>query len=78
MKVQVLGTGCPKCEALSDRVERVVADMGLDCEIVKVTDINEIMNFGIMMTPGLAVDGKVKSSGKLPSEDEIRGYLESA
>jgi small redox-active disulfide protein 2 len=78
MKIQVLGTGCPKCKALAERVESVAADMGLDCEIVKVTDINEIMNFGVMMTPGLAVDGQVKSSGKLPSEDEIRGFLESA
>ena len=78
MKVQVLGTGCPKCKALAERVEHVVADMGLECEVVKVTDINEIMSFGVMMTPGLAVDGQVKSSGKLPSEDEIRGYLEAA
>ena len=78
MKVQVLGTGCPKCKALAERVESVVGEMGLDCEVVKVTDINEIMSFGVMMTPGLAVDGVVKSAGKLPSADEIRGYLESA
>ena len=78
MKVQVLGTGCPKCKTLAERVERVVGELGLDCEVVKVTDINEIMNFGIMMTPGLAIDGDVKVSGKLPSEEEIRGYLESA
>ena len=78
MKIQVLGTGCPKCKALAERVERVVGEMELDCEIVKVTDINQIMSFGVMMTPGLAVDGQVKSSGRLPSEDEIRSFLESA
>jgi small redox-active disulfide protein 2 len=78
VKVQVLGTGCPKCNALAERVEHVVGEMGLDCEVVKVTDINEIMSFGVMMTPALAVDGQVKSAGKLPSEEEIRGYLESA
>ena len=78
MKVQVLGSGCPKCKALAERVESVINEMGLDCEIVKVTDINEIMSFGVMMTPGLAVDGDVKSAGKLPSEEEIRDFLESA
>jgi small redox-active disulfide protein 2 len=78
VKIQVLGTGCPKCKALAERVEHVVGEMELDCEVVKVTDINEIMSFGVMMTPGLAVDGEVKSTGKLPSEDEIRGFLESA
>jgi small redox-active disulfide protein 2 len=78
VKVQILGTGCPKCKALTERVERVVGEMDLDCEVVKVTDINEIMGFGVMMTPGLAVDGEVKSTGRLPSEEEIRGFLESA
>ena len=78
MKVQVLGSGCPKCKALAERVESVISEMGLDCEVVKITDINEIMSFGVMMTPGLAVDGDVKSAGKLPSEEEIRDFLESA
>ncbi len=75
MKVQVLGSGCPKCKELAERVESVVSEMGLDCEVVKITDINEIISFGVMMTPGLAVDGDVKSVGKLPSVDEIKDFL---
>jgi small redox-active disulfide protein 2 len=78
LTIQILGTGCPKCKALAERVEHVVSEMKVDCEIVKVTDIKEIMGFGVMLTPGLAVDGEVKSSGRLPTEDEIRGFLGSA
>ena len=75
MKIQILGTGCPKCKALAERVERAVAELGLDCEIEKVTDIKEIMSYGVMMTPALAIDGDVKLSGKLPSVVEIMEIL---
>jgi len=75
MKVQVLGSGCPKCKALTERVEEAVAALGLDCEVEKVTDINEIVSFGVMVTPGLVIDGEVKSVGKLLSVDEIKGML---
>lgn len=78
MKVQILGTGCPKCRTLTERVEAAVKEMGLDCEVVKVTDINEIMALGVMMTPGLAIDGEVRSTGKLLSMDEIKTVLEAA
>ncbi len=77
MKVQILGTGCPKCKMLAERVGSAVSEAGLDCEVVKVTDINEIMAFGVMMTPALAVDGNVKSAGKLLSVDEIKALLEA-
>ena len=75
MKVQILGTGCPKCKTLAERAEAAVKELGLDCEIEKVTDINDIMAFGVMMTPGLAVDGEVKVTGKVPSVVEIMEIL---
>ncbi len=75
MKIQILGTGCPKCKQLEANARAAVDELGLDCEFVKVTDINEIMKFGIMMTPGLAVDGVVKSAGKLLSVEDIKNLL---
>lgn len=75
MKIQVLGSGCPKCKTLTERVEGAVAELGLDCEIEKITEISEIVKFGVMMTPGLVIDGEVKSAGKLLSIQEIRDLL---
>ncbi|MBN1916747.1 MAG: TM0996/MTH895 family glutaredoxin-like protein [Verrucomicrobia bacterium] len=74
-KIQILGTGCPKCKKLAEHAEQAVKQLGLDCEIVKVTAINDIMKFGVMMTPALAVDGEVKVVGKVPSAEEIKGML---
>ena len=78
MKVQILGTGCPKCKQLAANAEAAADELGGDVEIEKVTDINEIMGFGIMMTPGLAVDGEVKSSGRVMSKDEIVTLLKES
>ncbi len=75
MKVQILGTGCPKCKQLEANARAAVEELGLDYELEKVSDINEIMKFGIMMTPGLAVDGVVKSAGKLLSVEDIKKLL---
>lgn len=75
MKIQVLGSCCPKCKTLAERVEDAVAELGLDCEIEKVTEINKIVEFGVMMTPGLVIDGEVKSAGKLLSIQEIKDLL---
>jgi len=75
MKIQVLGTGCPKCTQLAENADRAATDLGVEYELEKVTDINDIMSFGIMMTPGLAIDGEVKVSGKVASEDEIKDWL---
>lgn len=75
MKIQVLGTGCPKCKKLTQHVEEAVGALGLDAEIEKVTQISDIMKFGVMITPALAVDGTVKSSGKVLSVEEIKGFL---
>lgn len=75
-KIQILGPGCPKCKKLAENAEAAIKDSGLDCEIEKITDITEIVKFGVMMTPALAVDGEVKIAGKVASPDEIKNVLE--
>jgi len=75
MKIQILGTGCPKCKKLAENAEAAAKELGIEYEMVKVTDINEIMKFGVMMTPALAVNGDVKSVGKVPPADEIKNML---
>ena len=74
-KVQILGTGCPKCKKLAENALAAANDSGIECEIEKVTEINEIMKFGVMLTPALAIDGQVKVVGKVPSPDEIKKML---
>jgi small redox-active disulfide protein 2 len=74
-KIQILGTGCPKCKKLTENAEMAANDLGLDYNLEKVTDINEIMKFKIWQTPGLVVDGEVKSSGKVLSMEEIKKLL---
>ncbi len=74
-RLQILGTGCPKCKKLMENTEAAAKALGIECAIEKVTDINEIMKFGVMMTPALAVDGQVKVVGKVPSPDEIKKML---
>ena len=75
-KIQILGTGCPKCKKLAENAEAAAEDSAksadLEYEIEKVTDINDIMGFGVMMTPALVVDGDVKTAGNIPSPDEIK------
>lgn len=73
--VKVLGPGCAKCEELKKLTEKAVAELGLTCEVVKVSDINEIMSYGVMFTPALVIDGEVKVSGKVPSLEEIKKML---
>ena len=70
--IQILGTGCPKCKQLAAHAEQAVSELGGDFQIVKVTDIDEILKFGVMITPSLAVDSEVKSVGKLLSAEEIK------
>ena len=74
-KLQILGTGCPKCKKLAENAEAAAQALGIEYEIVKVTDINEIMRFGVMMTPALAVDGVVKVVGKVPDPDDLMPLL---
>ena len=74
-KIQVLGTGCPKCAKLAENAEAAAKALGIEYQIEKVTDIAQILSFGVMMTPALVVDGKVKVVGKAPSPEEIRRLL---
>ena len=75
MEIKVLGPGCPKCQTLENNTKNAVAELGLDAQIGKVTDINEIAYYGVFMTPGLVVDGEVKIVGKVASIDEIKKIL---
>lgn len=75
-KLQVLGTGCPKCKRLAENAEAAAKDAGIEYEIEKVTDVKDIMEFGVMLTPALAVDGEVKVVGKVPGVEEIKKMLE--
>jgi len=74
-RIQVLGTGCPKCKKLAGNAEAAAKAIGIDCQIEKVTEIDKILAFGVMMTPALAVDGVVKAVGKVPSVEEIQKWL---
>lgn len=77
LKIQILGTGCPKCKKLAENVESAVKLLGSDFEIEKITNINDIIRFGVMTTPALAIDGQVKITGRVPSIDEIKKILSS-
>jgi len=75
MKIQILGTGCPKCKTLEANSREAVAKAGVEAEIEKVTDIDEIINMGVMMTPALVIDGVVKSVGKVLNSAQIAALI---
>ena len=75
MKIEVVGPGCPRCKKVAGLVEQVVKELGVAAEVVKVSDIKEIADRGIIFTPGIIIDGKVKSSGKVPRAEEIKSWL---
>ncbi len=74
-KLQILGTGCSKCKTLTEQVEQAAREIGIKHEIVKVTDLQEIVSFGVMTTPALAVDGQVKVAGNIPSIEELKRLI---
>jgi small redox-active disulfide protein 2 len=74
-KIQVLGTGCPKCRKLAELADEAARELNIEYELEKVTDLNEILGFGVMVTPALAVDGEVKIAGKLPKIQDIKKML---
>ncbi|MCO5250558.1 MAG: thioredoxin family protein [Candidatus Kapabacteria bacterium] len=74
-KVKILGTGCAKCLKLEENTREALKELGLDYSLEKVTDINDIMNYGIMMTPGIVLDEKVISSGKLLNKNQLMDLL---
>ena len=75
MKIQILGTGCPKCKKTTEAAEAAVKELGIDAEIVKVTNLNEIMKFGVMMTPALVINGEVKLMGKVPTVEQVKKLI---
>ena len=75
VKIEVLGTGCAKCKSLLKSVEKAIAESGIQAEVVKVSEITDIINYGVMTTPALVVDGKVKVTGRVPAVDEIKKML---
>ena len=75
MKIEILGVGCPKCKQLTTNAETAVKELNVHADIVKVTDIGKITGYGVMMTPALAVDGKVVSAGKVLNKDEIKKFI---
>jgi len=78
MKIEIFGPGCVKCNSLEKYVKDAVKELNIDAEIVKVSDINEMVNRGVMFTPALFVDGSKKSEGKVPNYEEIKKYLKEA
>ena len=75
MKIEILGTGCPKCKTLTANAETAVKELGIEAEIAKVTKLQDIMNYGVMLTPAMVIDGQVKSTGKVLSVEEIKKIL---
>lgn len=75
MKIEILGVGCPKCKQLTANAQQAVKELNIQAEISKVTDIDKITEYGVMMTPALAVDGTVVSAGKILNKDEIKKLI---
>jgi small redox-active disulfide protein 2 len=75
-KLQILGTGCPKCKKLAANTEAAANELGIEYELEKVTEINDIVKMGVMMTPALVVDGEVKVTGKVPEATAIKEWLQ--
>ena len=78
LKIKILGTGCPNCEKLEQETKKAVSTLAIEAEFEKVTDYQKIMEYDILSTPGLVINEKVVSSGKIPSQSEIVTYLASA
>ncbi|MEM4327127.1 MAG: thioredoxin family protein [Candidatus Diapherotrites archaeon] len=75
MKIQVLGSGCPKCKQVEANVKKALEETGKKAEIEKVTDINKIIEFGVMATPAIAINGKIVCNGRIPTAEEIKKWL---
>jgi small redox-active disulfide protein 2 len=75
VSVKILGSGCSKCKALEQKVRQLVTEHQLPVDVEKVSDLQEIMKYGVMMTPGLVVDGVVKSVGSIPKDDQLMAWM---
>ncbi len=78
MKIKILGTGCAKCKKLYEATEEVLAAEGIEAELVKIEQLDEIMKHGVMMTPGLVIDGELKSVGKVPRPKKLVAWIREA
>ena len=78
MKLEILGTGCPKCKKLHELVQETVKELAVEAEIVKVEKITDIMKYNVMMTPALVVNGTLKASGRLPTKAELTNWITTA
>jgi len=75
MRIEILGMGCPKCKKLYENAQSAVKELNVEAEVVKVEDIQKIMDYGLMMTPAIAIDGQVKAAGRIPAPDEIKKWI---
>ena len=75
MKIEILGMGCPKCKKLYENAQAAVKELNVQAEIVKVEDIQKIMDYGLMITPAILIDGEVKAAGRIPAPDEIKKWI---
>ena len=78
MEIKVLGPGCKNCKAVETAVRKALADLGVQAEVKKIEDMGEISAHGILITPGLIINGQIKASGKIPKENEIKKWIEEA
>ena len=76
MKIEVLGPGCPKCNATLEKVKKALSELGKTAEVVKVTDINQMIELGVMSTPALIIDGKLMVQGKIPNVQHIKDWIQ--
>ncbi|MCX6773909.1 MAG: thioredoxin family protein [Candidatus Micrarchaeota archaeon] len=75
MKIEILGTGCPKCKTLEANARSAIAELGIKADIAKITDIGKIVEYGVMSTPAIVINGEVKASGRIPEVDEIKKWM---
>lgn len=75
MKIEILGTGCPKCKKTKETIEKVLKQTGVEAEVVKVEDIEKILSYGVMVTPAVVIDGDVKLAGKVPDEKDVKKWI---
>ncbi len=78
LEIKILGTGCPNCSKLESETKKAVQNLAIDAEFEKVTDFKKIMEYDVLSTPGLVINGEVVSSGRIPSQAELTSYLTSA
>ena len=76
MKIEILGAGCFKCKKVYENVKKALEETGVDADVEKIEDMNKIINYGVMITPALVIDGKIKASGRIPNHEEIKIWLQ--